>query len=363
MPRKPRSKPRSKPGAVNPEGSPSPGNPGNLPGIVGSTDNAENAGAAGAAGVAGVAESSGTAKAAGTRTAGTTGNAGSPADQPGTAARGAAVPGPDDPALRADCANCFALCCVALPFAASADFAADKPAGRPCANLRRDDFRCGIHTTLRERGWSGCTVFDCHGAGQKVSQITFGGRDWRGHPGGARRMFEVFPVMRQLHELLRYLAEALALPATRTLHGDLRRALRELDGLTRRDAETLLATDVAAVRHEVNTLLLRAGDLVRSEAPGRGGRPRNHRGADLAGARLRDADLRGASLRGALLIAADLRGADLRSADVIGADFRDADLRGADLTGAVFLTQPQLDAARGDAATRIPPALRRPAHW
>ncbi|MCC9741281.1 pentapeptide repeat-containing protein [Streptomyces sp. MNU89] len=286
-------------------------------------------------------------------------------------AREAPLPGRDapadtpaeDPALRADCANCFALCCVALPFAASADFAAGKQAGRPCANLRRDDFRCGIHTTLRERGWSGCAVFDCHGAGQKVSQITFGGRDWRQHPDGARRMFEVFPVMRQLHELLRYLAEALALPATRTLHGDLRRALRELDGLTRRDAETLLATDVAAVRHEVNTLLLRAGDLVRSRAPGRGGRPRNHRGADLVGARLRNADLRGASLRGALLIAADLRGADLRSADVIGADFRDADLRGADLTGAVFLTQPQLDAARGDAATRIPPALRRPAHW
>ncbi|WP_247701798.1 pentapeptide repeat-containing protein [Streptomyces sp. F63] len=274
------------------------------------------------------------------------------------------APGWDDPALRADCANCFALCCVALPFAASADFAAGKPAGRPCANLRRDDFRCGIHTELRERGWPGCTVFDCHGAGQKVSQITFGGRDWRQHPGNARRMFEVFPVMRQLHELLRYVAEALALPVTRTLHGDLRRALRELDDLTHRDAETLLATDVAAVRREINSLLLRAGDLVRAQAPGHGGgHPRNHRGADLVGARLRNADLRGASLRGALLIAADLRGADLRSADVIGADFRDADLRGADLTGAVFLTQPQLDAARGDAGTRLPPALRRPPHW
>ncbi|WP_030547123.1 pentapeptide repeat-containing protein [Streptomyces albus] len=266
--------------------------------------------------------------------------------------------------MRADCANCFALCCVALPFAASADFAADKQAGRPCANLRRDDFRCGIHTELRERGWSGCTVFDCHGAGQKVSQVTFGGRDWRGHPGSARQMFEVFPMMRQLHELLRYVAEALALPATRSLHADLRRALRELDDLTHRDAEALLATDVPAVRHEVNSLLLRAGDLVRAQAPGRGsGRPRNHRGADLIGARLRNADLRGAGLRGALLIAADLRGADLRSADVIGADFRDADLRGADLTGAVFLTQPQLDAARGDTATRIPPTLRRPSHW
>ena len=38
--------------------------------------------------------------------------------------------------LRADCGSCFGLCCVALPFAASADFAVDKAAGQPCANLR-----------------------------------------------------------------------------------------------------------------------------------------------------------------------------------------------------------------------------------
>jgi uncharacterized protein YjbI with pentapeptide repeats len=261
--------------------------------------------------------------------------------------------------LRADCGSCFGLCCVALPFARSADFAADKAAGQPCANLRTD-FRCGIHADLRERGYSGCTVFDCSGAGQKVSQVTFGGRDWRERPSAARQMFEVFPVMRQLHELLRYLTEALALPATRPVHGDLRRALRETERRTLGGPGELAALDMPAVRAEVNAVLLRAGDLVRSTVPGR---RHNHRGADLMGARLAGADLRGASLRGALLVAADLSGADLRAADLIGADLRDADLRGADLTGSVFLTQAQLDAARGDAATRLPAALTRPAHW
>ncbi|MGW3479266.1 pentapeptide repeat-containing protein, partial [Streptomyces althioticus] len=56
-------------------------------------------------------------------------------------------------------------------------------------------------------------------------------------------------------------------------------------------------------------------------------------------------------------------GADLRDADLIGADLRGADLAGADLTGALFLTQAQLNAARGDAATTLPPSLERPAHW
>ncbi|MDH6454946.1 MULTISPECIES: pentapeptide repeat-containing protein [unclassified Streptomyces] len=262
--------------------------------------------------------------------------------------------------LRGDCARCFGLCCVALPFAASADFARDKPAGTPCPNLQ-GDHRCGIHAKLRDKGFSGCTVYDCFGAGQKVSQLTFGGRDWRTGPReDARLMFDVFPVVRQLHELLWYLTEALTLPAARPVHADLRRMLERTEALTRGTAEELTVLDVAAHRQDVNVLLLRTSELVRA---GRGGKKKNRRGADLMGARLKGADLRGASLRGAYLIAADLTGADLRDADLIGADLRDADLTDADLTGAFFLTQPQLNAARGSAGTRLPDSVTRPAHW
>ncbi|MEU0158302.1 pentapeptide repeat-containing protein [Streptomyces sp. NPDC006261] len=263
------------------------------------------------------------------------------------------------PDLQADCGSCFGLCCVALPFARSADFAADKAGGTPCSNLQ-EDFGCGIHERLRESGYPGCTVFDCFGAGQKVSQVTFGGRSWRSEPDSARTMYEVFPVVRQLHELLRYTAEALDLTAAGAVHRDLRGAYDRLDALTRDTAEALLAVDVPALRAEVNTHLLRASELARAAVPGR---KKNHRGADLLGARLRGARLRGATLRGACLIAADLSGADLREADLIGADMRDANLSGTDLTGALFLTQPQLNAARGDGATRIPDALHRPGHW
>ncbi|UYB39960.1 pentapeptide repeat-containing protein [Streptomyces sp. Je 1-4] len=261
--------------------------------------------------------------------------------------------------LQSDCGSCFGLCCVALPFAASADFAIDKDAGRPCPNLRTD-FRCGIHSELRPRGFTGCTVFDCFGAGQKVSQVTFGGQDWRQAPGTARQMFDVFPVMRQLHELLWYLAEALTRPAARPVHAELRAALEKTERLTRGSAEELTELDVPAHRGEVNALLLRTSELVRAGIPGR---KKERRGADLMGARLKGADLRGANLRGAYLIAADLKCADLRTADLIGADLRAADLSGADLTGALFLTQAQLNAAKGDAATELPQNLTRPAHW
>jgi uncharacterized protein YjbI with pentapeptide repeats len=262
--------------------------------------------------------------------------------------------------LRADCGNCFGLCCVALAFTASADFAADKAAGEPCGHLG-GDHRCGIHRELRGRGYRGCTVYDCFGAGQKLSRVTFGGADWRGAADGGRAMFALLPVVRQLHELLWYLTETLALPPARPVHEAAGRAAARIDTLSRGSADDLLALDVAAERAAVNEILLRASTLVRAAAPGR---PRSRRGADLIGARLRGADLRGADLRGALLIAADLRGADLRLADLIGADLRDTDLRGADLRGALFLTQSQLNASRGDAATVLPPdTLTRPGHW
>jgi len=173
-------------------------------------------------------------------------------------------------------------------------------------------------------------------------------------------MFDVFPVVRQLHELLWYLTEALTLPAARPVHGELRRALERTEELARLAPRELAALDVPAHRQDVNVLLLRTSELVRAGVEGRG---KNRRGADLMGARLRGADLRGANLRGAYLIAADLTGADLRGADLIGADLRDTDLTDADLTGAFFLTQPQLNAARGSAGTRLPDSVARPVHW
>src|SRR6476660_7936034 len=146
--------------------------------------------------------------------------------------------------LLADCGRCFGLCCVALPFAASADFAIDKPAGHACPNLRTD-FGCNIHQTLRTRGFPGCTVYECFGAGQQVAQVTYRGQDWRQAPATAAQMCDVFRVMRQLHELLRYLAEAQTIRKANALFGDLKKMFDDTELITRWSAEAILALDVA----------------------------------------------------------------------------------------------------------------------
>lgn len=308
-------------------------------------------------------------------------------------------PGRSDPRsdpraeLRADCARCAGLCCVAPALTVSADFAIDKPPGRPCPHLGVD-FRCGIHTDLRGRGFAGCATFDCLGAGQRTVQETFGGRDWRRSPELAESMFAVFGVLRRLHELLWYLAEALTLDAARPRHAELAAARDRIERLAHDGPAELLAVDVDAQRDQVGPLLAAVSALVRTPDQGgaelRGaeqheadpnGRERHGveqhgadpvgrqlrgaelRSADLVGRQLRGADLRGANLRGAYLIGADLRRADLRRADLIGADLRAARLAGADLSTALFLTQFQANAAHGDRDTHLPPTLRRPEHW
>lgn len=243
-------------------------------------------------------------------------------------------------------------------FSRSTDFAIDKPAGRPCPNLTHD-FRCGIHDRLRQNGFPGCAAYDCFGAGQKVTRVTFGGQDWRRTPRIAEQMFVAFTIMRQLHEMLWYLAEALALAPSDSLRADLGLALEETEKLTEHPSEALVKVDVAAQREAVNALLLRTSELVRA-----GASPRtDHRGADLIGADLRGADLTGANLRGALLVSANLQDADLNLADLTGTDLRGADLHGADLGTSIFLTQAQVDSAHGDLHTRLPSRLARPARW
>lgn len=265
--------------------------------------------------------------------------------------------------LWADCSRCFGLCCVAPAFAVSSDFAIDKPAGQPCPHLD-DDSGCNIHASLRERGFPGCAVFDCLGAGQKVAQVTFGGQSWRGAPERARQMFDVFHIMRQLHELLWLLNEALSWPPAGALRDRMGDLLHRTEGLTYGSPESLAQLDITTHRREVEVLLTAASDLVREGVRRRGGpKPADHRAADLMGKDLRKKDLTGANLRGAYLIGADLRGVDLRWADLLGADLRGAEVGGADLSQSLFLTQAQVDAARGDGATTLATSMRRPHHW
>lgn len=258
--------------------------------------------------------------------------------------------------LRVDCQKCFGLCCIALYFSASEGFPTDKEAGKPCINLQ-PDFSCRVHRDLRQKGLKGCTAYDCFGAGQKVAQHTYRGCDWRQAPETTKQMFEVFLIMRQLHEMMWYLSEALKLEPAHSIRDQLNSLLNVTEDLTNLKPDSLQEVNLDAHRANVNKLLLQTSELVRAKFGKVQKAASRH---DYFGADLRKADLRGADLRGACLIAANLRGVDLSGADLIGADMRDTDLRRANLSQSIFVTQAQLNTSKGDAHTRLPEFLVHP---
>ena len=274
------------------------------------------------------------------------------------------VPASTRSALRPDCGSCFALCCTAFGFMRSADFALDKPAGSPCRNLG-SDFSCTIHEALLPRGFRGCTVFDCFGAGQNVSQRLFHGKSWLENPDSKQDMFAAFKASRQLHEMLWHLAEA----GKRTFDPDTSRKAARLRSTIEQAVgglPELLALDVQELHVQVRSLLMEVSEEVRAAYLAAGDDHLESSlvpGADLIGINLRSRRLCGADLRGAWLIAADLRASDLSGADLLGADLRDARLEGADLSQALYITQPQLNAAGGSRATLLPPDLTMPPSW
>ncbi|MFD2925325.1 pentapeptide repeat-containing protein [Halobacillus naozhouensis] len=260
--------------------------------------------------------------------------------------------------LKSDCKNCFGLCCVALPYAESADFPVNKDRGQPCQHLCANHL-CSIHDQLREKGFRGCVTYECFGAGQHVSQNIFNGNNWRKESDRAKEMFAIFPIVQQLHEMLWYLMQALGLKETQSIQASLQKIYEETVELSTKTPEEILELDIDVHRSEVNALLIETSKLYRAKYTSKNKKKR----LDYVEANLKGLDLQGDDFRGKLMIAANLSHSDLRKADFIGADLRDANLSGTNLKETLFLTQSQLNSARGDHHTQIPDYLEKPSHW
>jgi Pentapeptide repeats (8 copies) len=291
--------------------------------------------------------------------------------------------------LAADCSRCVGLCCAAPAFVRSADFAFSKPAGVACRHLS-PSARCGIHAELLTAGMRGCVAYDCFGAGQRVVALL--------GPARTPAALQAYDVVRQLHELLWYVTDALARPAAAPLHAQLAAARSRIEGLVAAIADapppdpTAERATVAPLLRHASTLIraiprapthpaaqhpaaqhpaaqhpaardLAGRDLAGRDLAGRDLAGRDLAGRDLAGRDLAGRDLRGVDLSTALLVGANLRGADLREADLLAADLRGADLTDADLTDALYLSRTQIGGARGSTSTRLPARLPHPTHW
>lgn len=270
--------------------------------------------------------------------------------------------------LSADCSRCCGLCCAALYFSKAEGFPADKPSGIPCRHLD-ENFSCDIHKMLAGQGLKGCLAYDCFGAGQTVTEVTFGSENWR-DLAAPEEMFDLFLIQFQLHEIMWYLTDAVSLIPAKELRPELIAALEETDRLTKLSRKELKQLSLSEYRSKVNILLKKAIEKTAHFCTaGSHPRVRAQKGtvhqmqAEYMGYNFRGADLSGKDFTSTLLIASKFNRCTLDGACFLGADLRGADLSGADLQNALFLTQMQLGAAKGSPDTRLPSHLSFPLLW
>lgn len=260
--------------------------------------------------------------------------------------------------FRIKCNKCSGLCCTALYFSKYDGFPADKAAGIPCSYLD-DCFRCSIHRELHSRHMKGCLVYDCCGAGQTVTSL-YGDENWKSNPPIAQEVFDVFVKTYYLQQILWHMSEVLTLLPAKSLWAEADSCIKELHLLLKSTPQIILDFDMEICRTKVNALLNKAWIMVKQQV----GNPKDTAGKkDFMGHNFKKSRLNGCDFSSALLIAANLEECDLTGCNFLGADMRDTNIQNADLSESIFLTQGQINAAKGNLNTRIPGHLIRPSEW
>lgn len=259
-----------------------------------------------------------------------------------------------------NCSKCCGLCCTALWFSKSDGFPEDKSAGVPCKNLQ-SDHRCKIYSKLSKQKLKGCMGYDCFGAGQQVISILGKCPDWKSISSQeAEMIFQSYLTVLQIHQVLWYLTESSTLRLDGKEKENIRVQLIEGKRMAAQPLEALQKLDVEDFRVRSNKILKNVCSGVRTKlCPGKKADPvKNYMGKNMM-----KKNLSGKDFNMALLIAADLEGADLYGASFLGADMRDINIKNTDLSQCLFLTQMQINTAKGNQATKLPPYLHKPDTW
>lgn len=260
--------------------------------------------------------------------------------------------------LRTDCTNCSGLCCTALFFSKMDGFPENKSAGKPCVNLQRD-FRCKIHNELNRKKMKGCMGYDCFGAGQKVTKKLYGGSTWLSEPQKSKEIFDVFLKVFHLHQMLWFLMESRTLLPAKALWSGIDELIEKNQEICSGSPEAVMDFELEGYKEQVNGILKEVGALVKKNFQNK----RESKPVECMGKNFSGKNFDGSDFSMTLLIAADFSGCSFSGANFLGTDMRDVNFKNADLREAVFLTQAQINSARGNANTLLPLYLTRPETW
>lgn len=260
--------------------------------------------------------------------------------------------------LKIDCSKCSSLCCTALFFSKMDGFPENKEAGKPCIKLQ-NNFLCKIHHELETKNMKGCIGYDCFGAGQHVTQTIYKGETWQTSKEKSKEIFDAFIMIFQLYQIRYFLEESKIIIPAKELWSEVQELINENETICNSAPQNILDFDIENYRNKVNIILKQVCASVI-----KGFKNSSNKGlTEFLGRNFKKRDLSGSDLSMKLLIAADFDGCKFDGTIFLGADTRDTNFSNADLREAVFLTQGQINSAKGNRNTKLPVHLDYPVTW
>lgn len=256
--------------------------------------------------------------------------------------------------LKSACDKCSGLCCVCLYFSKIGGFPEDKKAGKPCRFLTKD-YRCQVHEQLEKLSFKGCIGYDCFGAGQHVVQVLYHGQTYHDRPKQANEIFDVFNIVFKLFQIRYFLIEALSLNDLQKNKETIIRLIIENKNICNYDPQTLLSFDLKEYQKRINPLLKQVCKQQSNNV--------DTYALNFLAKNFQNKDMSRLDLSMKLLITANFKGCNFAGTIFLGADTRDADFSNADLENARFLTQGQINVAKGNRFTKLPAHLEYPVTW
>ncbi|MGL4737646.1 MAG: pentapeptide repeat-containing protein [Cellulosilyticaceae bacterium] len=256
--------------------------------------------------------------------------------------------------LRIHCERCSGLCCVALYCSKSDGFPEDKQAEVPCRHLR-SDFKCDMHAQLVTKHMKGCLTYECFGAGQRVTQMYASLGDWATQPRKRKEIYEVFLIMTQLYQMRWYLLQAREMEQSVVDGQEIEQLILENEQIANLEPQQLITYGLGGYRERTNGILK---EITKACAA-----PTSDKNKSFFGKNFKGKNLDGQDMSMSLMIASNLEKCSLKGTNFLGADLRDANIKNTDLRESLFLTQMQINSAKGNGSTQLPDYLSRPSTW
>ncbi|MEG0457218.1 MAG: pentapeptide repeat-containing protein, partial [Oscillospiraceae bacterium] len=187
----------------------------------------------------------------------------------------------------------------------------------------------------------GCLAYDCFGAGQKTTQHFINNINWKQDTAKNHDIFQTFQIIFQLNQMQWYLLDAFLLISDNDLKTKIEDFIYENEKITNSGINEILNFNVEDYRFKINKILKQVCNTF--SLYDYKNKQKNYLGYDF-----KNENIIGKDFSMALLINANFENCILHNVNFLGADIRDSNLKNADLSHSVFLTQMQINSAKGN---------------